>query len=249
MKLIVTRNYEEASTLAANYMAAQILMKPNCVLGLATGSTPLGIYHHLIKMYQDHRITFRSVSSVNLDEYYQLPPDHPQSYHHYMHSEFFNQIDIPADATHLPNALAEDPAQECRRYDRLIDHLGGIDFQLLGIGANGHIAFNEPSDDIPNGTHLVDLTESTIDANKRFFSSASEVPRKAYTMGIGSILRARKILLIATGTNKAQALQETVCGPVTPRVPASLLQLHGDTTILADREAAQLLDERNFHVN
>ena len=241
MKLIVAPNYAGICEKAADIFAAEIHRNPACVLGLATGSTPVGLYQALIRRYQEGALDFSKVQTFNLDEYCGLAGDHPQSYRYFMQKNLFDHVNIPPEHTHIPSGIAVDPEQECRRYDALIESCGGIDIQLLGIGHNGHIGFNEPDDHFPVNSHLTRLTESTIQANSRFFASESEVPTHAITMGAGSILKAKKILLMASGEGKAEILCRSMTGPVTPFVPASVLQLHRDVVILADEAAASLI--------
>lgn len=241
MKLIVAPNYAGICEKAADIFAAEIHRNPACVLGLATGSTPVGLYQALIRRYQEGALDFSKVQTFNLDEYCGLAGDHPQSYRYFMQKNLFDHVNIPPEHTHIPSGIAVDPEQECRRYDALIERCGGIDIQLLGIGHNGHIGFNEPDDHFPVGSHLTRLAESTIQANSRFFASESEVPTHAITMGAGSILKAKKILLMASGEGKAEILCRSMTGPVTPFVPASVLQLHRDVVILADEAAASLI--------
>ena len=212
-------------------------MKPNCVLGLATGSSPEGMYAQLVDWYNKGDLDFAKVKSVNLDEYRGLSRENEQSYYYFMHKHLFDKVNIDMNNTYLPNGLAEDPEEECRRYDALIESLGGVDLQLLGMGHNGHIGFNEPGDHYDKGTHCVDLQQSTIEANKRFFASEDEVPRQAYTMGIGTIVKAKKILVIVSGAEKAEILKEALYGPITPQVPASVLQMHSDVIVIADEAA------------
>ncbi len=240
MKVVVTKNYEEMCSKAARLMAAQITMKPDSVLGLATGSTPLGIYRELVKEYEAERLDFSEVCSVNLDEYLGLSGEQEQSYRHFMDSNLFDQINIPKKYTYIPNGLAEDPEDECEDYELLIQQLGGVDLQLLGIGSNGHIGFNEPCDHFPMETHVTDLSASTIAANSRFFDHGEAVPKKAITMGIGTIMQAKKILLVANGENKAQAIYDTLFGPVSPACPASILRFHQDVTVIVDEAAFRL---------
>jgi len=228
---------------AANIISAQVIHKPDCVLGLATGSTPVGAYQQLIEWYQKGNVSFAQVHSVNLDEYAGLPGDHDQSYRYFMQTNLFDHVDIKPEWTNVPVGTAADPAAECARYDRVIRDLGGIDLQLLGLGHNGHIGFNEPADAFPLGTHLVDLTESTIQANQRFFASEADVPRQALTMGIRTIMQARKILVVVSGEDKADIVLRAFRGPVTPQVPASILQLHPDVTLVGDRAALRRLVE------
>ncbi|ABY92722.1 MAG: Glucosamine-6-phosphate deaminase [Caldanaerobacter subterraneus] len=246
MKVIITVNYEEMSKKAAEIVKKQIKEKPNTVLGLATGSTPLGMYKHLIEMYKRGEIDFSNVITFNLDEYIGLSPDHPQSYHYFMFHNFFNHINIKKENVHIPNGIAEDLEEECRKYEEEIEKAGGIDLQILGIGINGHIGFNEPDESIETKTHVVTLTEKTINANKRFFKSAEEVPRKAITMGLGSIMKAKKIVLLASGKNKAEAIKETIKGQLTTKVPATVLALHHDVTIIIDKEAASLIPDEDL---
>lgn len=237
MRIYCEKDYQAMSRRAANIIAAEIIRKPDCVLGLATGSTPVGAYKELIAMYQQGDVSFKEVHSVNLDEYKGLAPTHDQSYRYFMQDNLFNHVDIDPANTNVPNGLAEDAEAECAAYDRLVESFGYADLQLLGIGNNGHIGFNEPDSSFTKATHVVDLTESTISANARFFESANEVPRQALTMGIGCIMAARRILLVANGAGKADALYNTVCGPITPECPATILQLHKDVVIVADEAA------------
>lgn len=246
MRVIITVNYDEMSKKAAEIVKKQIKEKPNTVLGLATGSTPLGMYKHLIEMYKRGEIDFSNVITFNLDEYIGLSPDHPQSYHYFMFHNFFNHINIKKENVHIPNGIAEDLEEECRKYEEEIEKAGGIDLQILGIGINGHIGFNEPDESIETKTHVVTLTEKTINANKRFFKSAEEVPRKAITMGLGSIMKAKKIVLLASGKNKAEAIKETIKGQLTTKVPATVLALHPDVTIIIDKEAASLIPDEDL---
>lgn len=226
---------------AANIISAQIIMKPNCVLGLATGSSPMGTYQQLIDWYKKDDLDFAKVTTINLDEYKGLAPNNTQSYRYFMDTNLFNHINIDKNRTFVPDGLESDSEKACNDYDHIISCSGGIDLQLLGLGHNGHIGFNEPGTAFEKGTHCVDLTETTITANKRFFSSEKEVPRQAYTMGIKSIMQARKILVIVSGEDKAPILKEVLQGPITPSVPASILQLHNDVTIVADEAALSLV--------
>lgn len=232
---------------AANIISAQVILFPRSVLGLATGSTPLGVYRQLIEWYRKGDIDFSETRSVNLDEYCGLTPESDQSYHFYMKENFFRHINIKPENTHVPNGLAENINAECERYDRLITELGGIDLQLLGLGNTGHIGFNEPDDNFDKMTHRVALKEKTIADNSRFFKSMDEVPRFAVTMGIKAIMQAKKILLVVNGKAKSQILERTLFGPVTPAVPASILQLHPNVTIVADEEA--LSETRALHTD
>lgn len=237
MRIYETANYEEMSRKAANILSAQVISKPDSVLGLATGSTPIGMYDQLVEWYNKGDVDFSEVKTVNLDEYKGLARDNDQSYYYFMHKHLFDRVNINPDNTNVPDGTQMDSEKECARYEKLIESMGGVDIQLLGIGRNGHIGFNEPDNCFAKTTHCVDLTESTIEANKRFFASADDVPRQAYTMGIGTIMKAKKILLIVNGEDKADALAKSVYGPVTPEVPASILQFHNDVVIVADQAA------------
>lgn len=241
MKIIRTKDYEEMSRKAANLISAQILLKPDCVLGLATGSTPIGIYDQLVEWNKKGDLDFSTVKTVNLDEYKGLTRDNEQSYYYFMHHHLFDRVNIDEENTHVPNGQVENGDEECLRYEALIKSMGGVDLQLLGLGRNGHIGFNEPAADFPKITHCVDLTESTIEANKRFFASADEVPRQAYTMGIGTIMKADKILVVANGEDKADAVAAMVQGKINPEVPASILQLHNNVILVADEAALSKL--------
>lgn len=231
---------------AANIISAQIIMKPDCVLGLATGSTPIGTYKQLVEWYKKGDLDFSEVTSVNLDEYKGLSRDNDQSYYYFMNDNLFSHVNICKERTHLPNGMEPDSEKACADYNAVIASVGGIDLQLLGLGHNGHIGFNEPADTFELETHCVDLTESTIEANKRFFASYDDVPKQAYTMGIKNIMTAKKILLVATGEAKADALYKSLYGPITPNVPASILQLHPDVTVVADEGALKLIREKGL---
>ena len=241
MRIIVTKNYDDMSRKAANIIAAQIITKPNCVLGLATGSTPIGTYKELIAAYNNGDLDFSQVSTVNLDEYRGLDHDNDQSYYYFMMNNLFKHVNIDVTKTHVPDGTIEDADQACSDYEAIVKSYGGVDLQLLGLGHNGHIGFNEPADEFPKDTHCVDLTESTIQANARFFEKIEDVPTQAYTMGIGTIMRAKKILLVASGKDKAEIVKKAFFGPVVPQVPASILQMHQDVTIVVDEAAASLL--------
>lgn len=232
MRVIETKSYAELSRKAANLISAQVLSKPDSVLGLATGSTPIGTYKQLIEWYEKGDLDFSEVKSINLDEYVGLTGDHDQSYRYFMNTNLFNHVNIDKSKTNVPSGVAEDLEAECERYDALIESMGGIDLQLLGIGHNGHIGFNEPADSFVVPTHVVELGETTINANARFFSSADEVPKKAVTMGIKAIMQAKKVLLIANGKDKKDIVEKALYGPVTPEVPASILQFHPDLTVV-----------------
>ena len=240
MRIYQTDGYRDMSRKTANIISAQIILKPDCVLGLATGSTPVVTYDQLVEWYQKGDLDFSEVRTVNLDEYKGLDHENDQSYYYFMHRHLFDRVNIRPENIHIPNGKAESDAEECEAYDRLIRQLGGIDLQLLGLGHNGHIGFNEPSDTFTRTTHLVDLQLSTIEANKRFFSSIDLVPRQAYTMGIGTILQAKKILIAVSGKDKAEIVRRAFFGPVTASVPASILQLHPDVTLVADEDALSL---------
>ncbi len=241
MRIYKTENYEDMSLRAARLMAAHILKNPACVLGLATGSTPIGLYQKLIERYNDGILDFSQVRSVNLDEYAGLDGSHDQSYRYFMQQNLFQHVNIATENTFVPNGKADNLAAEGERYDALIRTLGGIDVQLLGMGRNGHIGFNEPCDEFLPGTHEVDLAQSTIDANARFFESIDLVPRKAITMGIASIMQARQVLVVVSGADKADAVYAAFRGPVTPACPASILQLHPDVILVGDEAALSKL--------
>lgn len=237
MRIFKAKDYKDMSRKAANIISAQIIMKPDCVLGLATGSTPIGLYDQLVEWYNKGDLDFSEVQSVNLDEYKGLSKENDQSYYYFMHKHLFDRVNIPLKNTNLPNGLASDAQKECQRYEGLIHSLGGVDLQLLGMGHNGHIGFNEPGAAFEKETHCVKLAERTIEANKRFFDSAEDVPKEAYTMGIKTIMQAKKILVVVSGKDKASMVKRAFFGPVTPDVPASILQMHNDVTLVADEEA------------
>ena len=248
MKIYQEKDYDALSRRAANLISAEVIRKPGCVLGLATGSTPVGTYRQLSAWNQKGDFSFKDVRTVNLDEYLGLPPTHDQSYRYFMQENLFDKIDIPFEHTHVPDGMAADPEQECRRYDELVRSLGYADLQLLGLGRNGHIGFNEPGDCFRKETHVVELTQNTIEANARFFENEAAVPKKAITMGIGCIMAARRVLLVASGANKAEAVYRTVCGPITPQCPASILQLHNDVVIVGDEEALSMVREAGVEI-
>ena len=237
MKIYKAKDYKDMSRKAANIISAQVIMKPNCVLGLATGSTPIGTYDQLVEWYNKGDLDFSEVTTVNLDEYKGLPRTNDQSYYYFMHQHLFDRVNIDPERTNVPNGMEPDAEKECGRYEELIRSLGGVDLQLLGLGHNGHIGFNEPGEAFEKETHCVDLTESTIEANKRFFASADDVPKQAYTMGIKTIMQAKKILIVVNGENKADIVERAFFGPGTPEVPASILQLHNDVTLVGDEAA------------
>ncbi len=232
MKFITVNTYEELSKIAADIIAAQIILKNDCVLGLATGSSPVGTYKNLIKKVENKEISFKNVTSVNLDEYVGLSGSHDQSYRYFMNDNLFDHVDIDKEKTYVPNGCAEDLKKEGENYDALIKSLGGIDLQLLGIGLDGHIGFNEPEAVFTAATHPVVLDPSTIEANARFFASKDDVPKKAITMGMMSIMQAKRILLVANGKAKLDIIKKAMEGPVDPMVPASILQLHPDVTVI-----------------
>lgn len=241
MKLIVTENYEELSKVAAGEMASVIRNNPKAILGLATGGSPVGMYKELIRMNKDGEIDFSDITTVNLDEYIGLSGEHPQSYRYFMNTNLFNHININKNNTYVPNGLAEDVEKECKEYDAKIAELGGTDVQLLGVGTNGHIAFNEPDEALVSGSHLTGLTEDTIKANARFFNSIDEVPTKALTMGLGEIMKSKKIIVIASGEGKAEAVKAMLSGMISTKMPASMLQMHRDVVVIIDKAAAKLL--------
>ena len=241
MKFITVKTYEELSKKAADIIAAQIILKPDCVLGLATGSTPVGTYKVLTEKNRNNELDFSKVTSVNLDEYEGLSGDHDQSYRYFMNHNLFDHVNIDKAKTFVPNGCASDLTEEGKRYDELIKSLGGIDLQLLGIGVDGHIGFNEPDAELERFTHLVELTPDTIEANSRFFASEAEVPKHALTMGIHSVFKARKILLLASGKGKASAIRALVKSNITTACPATLLCLHPDVTVICDEDAYSLV--------
>ena len=241
MRLIRAKDYDELSAIAARVIAAQVTLKPNCVLGLATGSSPEGTYKELIAAYNRGELDFSQVRTVNLDEYVGLEPTHDQSYAYFMRDRFFDHVNIDLKNTNVPDGMNPDPAAECARYDALIQSMGGIDLQLLGIGPNGHIGFNEPGDTFSLGTQQIKLTQSTLEANKRFFASLDDVPTHARTMGIRDIMQARRILLVASGENKAQAVKGLLTGAISPQMPCTILQYHPDCIVVADEAALSAL--------
>ena len=241
MRIYKATDYNDMSRKAANIISAQIIMKPDCVLGLATGSSPVGTYKQLIEWYNKNDLDFSEVTSINLDEYKGLSPEDPQSYRYFMNTHLFDHVNIDKSRTYVPNGLEEDSEKACADYNEIICSVGGVDMQLLGIGGNGHIGFNEPGQAFETGTHCVDLQESTIEANKRFFASATDVPRQAYTMGIKTIMQAKKILVVVSGEDKAEIVKKAFFGPVIPGVPASILQMHNDVILVGDEAALSLI--------
>ncbi|SFR65627.1 glucosamine-6-phosphate deaminase [Anaeromicropila populeti] len=240
MQVYKAKDYRDMSRKAANLISAQVILKPDCVLGLATGSTPIGTYQQMIEWYQKGDIDFSRVKTVNLDEYKGISNENPQSYHYFMKTQFFQHINIREDQSYLPEGMAEEEKAECERYDNVISRLGGIDLQLLGLGHNGHIGFNEPGDAFQLGTHCVALSDSTIKANSRLFAKGEKVPEQAYTVGMKTIMQAGKILCIVSGSDKAEIVKKAFFGPVTPAVPASILQLHPDFILIGDEEALSM---------
>ena len=241
MKIIKAKDYEDMSRKAANIISAQVILKPDCVLGLATGSTPIGAYKQLAAWYKKGDVDFAEVSTYNLDEYRGLSHDDPQSYHYFMRENFFDHINIDLNNTHVPDGSNPDAAAACSEYDKIVADAGYPDLQLLGIGNNGHIGFNEPGDVFYMGTHVVDLTDSTIDANKRFFAHREDVPKQAITLGMGVIMRAKKVVLLAFGENKADAVRAMIKGDIDPKCQASILKVHTDVVVLLDKAAASKL--------
>lgn len=233
MRVYCAKNYEEASTLAADLIAAQILLKPDSVLGLATGSTPIGAYQRLIAKYEAGELDFSQVKTMNLDEYRGLDGENPNGYRYFMNHQLFDHVNIKKENTNVPDGK-KDPTQACGEYDAKLERSGGIDLQLLGLGHNGHIGFNEPAEEFSKTTHCVDLSESTIEANARFFDSEDQVPRQAYTMGIQSIMQAKMILIMACGADKKEIVKKAFRGPICPQVPASVLQLHNNVILVGD---------------
>ncbi|NFN85833.1 glucosamine-6-phosphate deaminase [Clostridium sporogenes] len=242
MRIIVVDNYEEMSKKAAIMVASQVILKPDSVLGLATGDTPIGMYREIINIYKNQNLNFSKVKTFNLDEYYGLSKDNDQSYYYFMMNNLFHHVNIDKDNINIPNGMMNDIEKECKEYESNIVKAGGIDLQILGIGVNGHIGFNEPGESFEAETHLVNLDKKTIESNSRFFSSKDEVPTRAISMGIKTILHSKKIILLACGQNKADAIFKTIKGKITPNVPASILQLHKDVVVIVDKEAASKLD-------
>jgi len=243
IQLIVTNDYQEMGRRAALVVADQMKRKADSVIGFATGSTPLGLYQELIKMYKSGKLDFSQMTTFNLDEYVGLTRDHPQSYYRFMWDNLFSQINVRREAVHFPDGVFENADVACQNYEKQMEQAGGIDLQILGIGRNGHIGFNEPDKSFKIATHIVDLCDDTIEANSRFFESKSEVPRKAITMGIGSIMKAKTILLLASGQKKAEAVKAIFTDRVDPEIPATVLRLHPNVIVLADREAASHINQ------
>lgn len=241
MRFYLAEDYKELSRKAAQSIFSQVALKPKSVLGLATGSTPLGMYRELVKIYREEKLSFSDIKTFNLDEYYRISKENPQSYYYYMHKNLFQYVDIDEKNINIPDGEAKDIEGECMRYEEEILKAGGIDLQVLGIGVNGHIGFNEPDLKFEALTHLVELDETTIKANSRFFESQERVPTRAISMGIKTIMHSRKILLLANGAEKVDAIKEALEGEIKPQVPASILQLHPNLTVIADKEASQKL--------
>jgi glucosamine-6-phosphate deaminase len=241
MRIIIADSYKEMSKKAADIVRSQVILKPDCVLGLATGDTPLGMYKELVKLYEKKEVDFSEVTIFNLDEYCKLNRENAQSYYYYMNHNFFKYINVKKKNTHIPNGTAKDIDEECRNYEQQIKNNGGIDLQVLGIGSNGHIGFNEPDINFEAETHLVQLDEITIEANSRFFSSKDEVPTMAISMGIKTIMQSRMLLLLANGEAKADAIYKAVKGKICPEVPASIIQLHPNAMIIIEKSAAKML--------
>lgn len=247
MKIYRAKDYDDMSRKAANIISAQVIMKSNCVLGLATGSSPVGAYRQLIEWYEKGDLDFSEVKSINLDEYKNIAKGDKQSYYYFMKHNLFRHINIKEENTFIPDGMAEDSTSECTRYDEVIQTLGGIDLQLLGLGHNGHIGFNEPDEAFEKRTHCVALAQSTIDANSRLFENQKDVPSYAYTMGIKTIMQAKKIVVIVSGKDKAEIVNKAFFGPVTPAVPASILQMHNDLILVCDEEALSEINKARCH--
>ena len=237
MRVIICENYEEVSKEAAKIIASQVTLKPDSVLGLATGSTPVGMYKILAEQNKAGEIDFSDVRSFNLDEYYPMMAEHDQSYRYFMNENLFNHINIKMENTHILNGVAENPEKECEDFEKMIDAAGGIDLQVLGIGQNGHIGFNEPADFLYANTHLTDLTENTIQANSRFFEKIEDVPTKALTMGIATILKSKRIIILASGENKSAVVKDLIEGEISTQNPASMLKVHKDVIVICDKAA------------
>ncbi len=247
MEVIIQPDYNQMSRLAAHMVVEVLNRKPNAVLGMATGSTPLGLYQELVRLYQAREVDFSRVTTFNLDEYVGLPVNHPQSYHYFMRENFFNHVNIQPQSINIPSGTTDNYAAFCHWYEKRIEECGGIDLQILGIGSDGHIAFNEPTSSLRSRTRLKTLAKSTIDDNARFFDRREDVPVYAITMGVGTILDARKVILLAGGQSKAHAIAAMVEGPVTSMVTASALQLHPDVKVIVDEEAASELKMRDYY--
>lgn len=243
MRIIIASDYADMSRKAADIISSQVQRKPESVLGLATGTTPIGLYEDLVEDCSCGTVSFARTTTFNLDEYRGIAADHPQSYRHFMNVHLFDHIDIAAERTHVPDGANPDAEAVCTAYEQAILDAGGIDLQLLGLGLNGHVGFNEPHDEFPVRAHCVDLTQSTIEANSRLFDRIDDVPRQAYTMGIGTIMKARALLVVVSGASKAEIVRTSCCGPVIPQVPASVLQLHPNVTYMLDEAAGALMHD------
>ncbi len=247
MEVIIQKDYELVSRVAAAIVVEVLNAKPNAVLGMATGSTPLGLYQELVRLHKEEQLDFSRVTTFNLDEYVGLPVNHPQSYHHFMHEHFFRHVNIPPHNINIPSGTTSNYRSFCEWYEQRIAECGGIDLQILGIGADGHIAFNEPTSSLSSRTRLKTLAKQTIDDNARFFDRPEDVPVYAITMGVGTILDARMLILLASGKAKANAVARTVEGPITSMITASAIQLHRDATVIVDDEAASELQMRDYY--
>lgn len=243
MRIYEAADYKDMSRKAANIISAQVILKPDCVLGLATGSSPVGTYDQLVEWYEKGDLDFSQVTTVNLDEYKGLSGDNDQSYRYFMDTHLFNRVNINKERTFVPDGLEPDSHKACEKYNEIIHSVGRVDLQLLGLGHNGHIGFNEPGEAFEKETHCVELAPSTIEANKRFFASEEDVPKQAYTMGIKTIMHAEKILVVVSGEDKAEAVAKAFAGPITPEVPGSVLQLHPDVILVGDKAALSKLHE------
>ena len=247
MEVIIKRDYDEMSKEAAQIVASVVRRKPDCVLGLATGSTPIGLYKELIRMHKDEGLDFSKVTTFNLDEYIGLPPSHDQSYHYFMNDNLFKYINVPPQNVHVPNGMADNPEAFCEWYEERIIECGGIDLQVLGIGRDGHIAFNEPGSSLGSRTRMKTLTQETIDDNARFFEKKEDVPRYALTMGVGTIMEARICLLMCNGEKKAETIRKAIEGPVTQMVTASALQMHPQAIFILDEPASSKLELKDYY--
>lgn len=243
MKIYKVKNYDELSRKAANIIAAQITLKPDSVLGLATGSSPVGLYKNLVSMYEEGDLDFSQITTVNLDEYKGLDGTNSQSYRYFMNENLLAKVNVPMERTFVPDGTIEDADAACSAYDEILNSVGAVDIQLLGLGHDGHLGFNEPDDHFQDGTHCVQLTETTIQANKRFFEKEEDVPRQAYTMGIGGIMRAKMLLVVVSGSDKAEILNKVLTAPVSPQIPGTILRFHPNVILVADEAA---LSKTNF---
>ena len=238
MKILVCKDYEELSRKSAEIIVSQVNQKKDSVLGLATGGTPVGMYKELVKSYREGKVDFGKVITFNLDEYYGVDHENINSYHYYMNTNFFDHVNVERKNINIPNGMSKDIEKECREYDEKIQNMGGIDLQVLGVGLNGHIGFNEPAKELMSGTHITDLTKETINANARFFEDISQVPTRAITVGMATILRSKKIVVLINGKNKSKIFDKITGKKITTQIPATLLQLHPDVTIVVDEQAA-----------